>query len=75
MSLASQLRRPRGLAGARLVLGLGAVTVWLVLAAIVGALTVGDGDDELVTAGPGAFDSCHTGRRNGGSHGSPGENG
>ena len=50
------LRRPRGDSGARLVLGLGAVTVWLVLAAIVGAIAVGGDDDEgdTLSAGPGA---------------------
>lgn len=46
------LRRPRGSSGARLVLGLGAVTVWLILAAVVGALALGDGDS-AVDAGDG----------------------
>lgn len=38
------LRNPRGGGGARLVLGLGVATVWLVLAAVVGAIAVGDDD-------------------------------
>ncbi|HUR77648.1 MAG TPA: ABC transporter substrate-binding protein [Acidimicrobiales bacterium] len=55
------LRRPRGSGGARLVLGLGAVTVWLVLAAIVGAIALRDDETSLdagangpsVTSAPG----------------------
>lgn len=39
------IRRPRGNSGARLVLGLGAVTVWLLMAAVVGAIVLGDDDD------------------------------
>jgi ABC-type branched-subunit amino acid transport system substrate-binding protein len=39
------VQSPHGTGGARLVLGLGAVSVWLVLAAVVGALTIG-GDSE-----------------------------
>lgn len=51
------LRSPRGTGGARLVLGLGAVTVWLVLAAVVGAIAVG-GDDTVSSGLPasGGFD-------------------
>ena len=49
MSRWDQLRNPQGASGARLVLGLGAFTVWLVLAAIVGAIAIGGegeaGDD------------------------------
>ena len=44
----------RGNSGARLVLGLGAVTVWLVLAAIVGAIAVGGDDDDIATGATGA---------------------
>ena len=60
MSVWRQVRDPRGAGGARLVLGLGAVSVWLVLAAVVGALTVGGasgdaevGTDSVVAVDPG----------------------
>ena len=59
MSVMDKLRQPRGAGGARLVLGLGAVTLWLILAAIVGAMSVGgdgDGSDDLVAGPGGAFD-------------------
>jgi len=54
MSRWNQLRNPQGAAGARLVLGLGAFTVWLVLAAIVGAIAIGgdgDGENDVLTGG------------------------
>lgn len=44
------LRAPAGNSGARLVLGLGVVTVWLVLAAVVGAIAVGGGDEDTTLA-------------------------
>lgn len=47
------IRRPRGTSGARLVLGLGAVTVWLILAAVVGAIVLGDDDTTVSTDDPG----------------------
>ena len=47
------IRRPRGSGGARLVLGLGAVTVWLLLAAVVGAIVLGDDDTSVEANGPG----------------------
>lgn len=51
-NFARSLRAPTGPGGARLVLGLGAVTVWLVLAAIVGAIAVGDDGGDTLATGP-----------------------
>jgi ABC-type branched-subunit amino acid transport system substrate-binding protein len=55
MSRWDQLRNPQGASGARLVLGLGAFTLWLVMAAIVGAIAIGgdgeEGDDVLAGGG------------------------
>ena len=54
VNLVQVLRAPRGNNGARLVLGLGAVTIWLILAAVVGAIAVGGDDgDDLATGGVG----------------------
>ncbi len=47
------LRRPRGTGGARLMLGLGAVSIWLLMAAVVGAIVVGDDTTSVDTNGPG----------------------
>ncbi len=45
------LRRPRGAGGARLVFGLGAVTVWLLLAAIVGTMVLDGGTSSVGARG------------------------
>ncbi len=47
------LRRPHGSGGARLMLGLGAVSLWLLMAAVVGAIVLGDDSTSVDTSGPG----------------------
>ena len=64
------LRRPQGKSGARLVLGLGAVTTWLVLAAIVGALSLGDGETQ-VDAGSDAIGTVSPGQQGSEGEGEP----